>query len=124
LEIFWEIIQKKRLKFREIRTAMRIPSKEVPVPALEGQIISGWREPIKGVDHGPLCAVVREDARSCVKTMVDLEIAPHGAQNPSNRRSAIDERTTRHERGGFILWPKRSPVRVFERYAVTHWPSQ
>ena len=37
------------------------------------------------------------DTGDFVKTMRVLEITPHVAQNTSNRRSAIDGRTTRHE---------------------------
>lgn len=36
------------------------------------------------------------DSRSFVRTMRELGVAPHVAQNTSNRSSAIDGRTTRH----------------------------
>ncbi len=36
------------------------------------------------------------DTRSFVATMRELNVTPHVAQNDSNRRSAIDGRTTRH----------------------------
>jgi transposase len=36
------------------------------------------------------------DTRSFVATMGELNVTPHVAQNDLNRRSAIDERTTRH----------------------------
>ena len=49
------------------------------------------------------------DTRDFVKTMRGLEITPHVAQNTSNRRSAIDERTTRHE-GYAISQRKRKRV--------------
>ena len=41
------------------------------------------------------------DAGNFVKALRALEITPHAAQNTSNRRSAIDGRTTRHE--GYTL---------------------
>ena len=49
------------------------------------------------------------DTRAFVKTMRGLEITPHVAQNTSNRRSAIDGRTTRHE-GYAISQRKRKRV--------------
>jgi hypothetical protein len=49
------------------------------------------------------------DTREFVKTMRGLEITPHVAQNTSNRRSAIDARTTRHE-GYAISQRKRKRV--------------
>jgi hypothetical protein len=36
------------------------------------------------------------DARACVATMREYGVTPHVAQNTSERRSAIDGRTTRH----------------------------
>jgi len=45
------------------------------------------------------------DTRDFVKTMRGLEITPHVAQNTSNRRSAIDGRTTRHE--GYAISQQR-----------------
>lgn len=49
------------------------------------------------------------DTGDFVKTMRALEITPHVAQNTSNRRSAIDGRTTRHE-GYAISQRKRKRV--------------
>jgi len=49
------------------------------------------------------------DTRDFVKTMRTLDITPHVAQNTSNRRSAIDGRTTRHE-GYAISQRKRKRV--------------
>ena len=51
------------------------------------------------------------DTQDFVKSMRELEITPHVAQNTSNRRSAIDERTTRHE--GYAL-SQRKRKRVEE----------
>jgi transposase len=36
------------------------------------------------------------DTRDCVRTMRERQVTPHVAQNDTNRRSAIDGRTTRH----------------------------
>ena len=36
------------------------------------------------------------DTRACVKTLRERQVTPHVAQNATNRRSAIDGRTTRH----------------------------
>ena len=49
------------------------------------------------------------DTMDFVKTMRGLEITPHVAQNTSNRRSALDGRTTRHE-GYAISQRKRKRV--------------
>jgi hypothetical protein len=49
------------------------------------------------------------DTQDFVKMMRTLEITPHVAQNTSNRRSAIDGRTTRHE-GYAISQRKRKRV--------------
>jgi IS5 family transposase len=49
------------------------------------------------------------DTRDFVKTMRTLDLTPHVAQNTSNRRSAIDGRTTRHE-GYAISQRKRKRV--------------
>ncbi len=37
------------------------------------------------------------DTKECVKDLRALKVTPHVAQNTTNRRSAIDGRTTRHE---------------------------
>jgi transposase len=49
------------------------------------------------------------DTQDFVKSMRGLKITPHVAQNTSNRRSAIDARTTRHE-GYAISQRKRKRV--------------
>lgn len=36
------------------------------------------------------------DTKDCVRTMRERQVTPHVAQNDTNRRSAIDGRTTRH----------------------------
>ena len=49
------------------------------------------------------------DTRGFVAAMRELKVTPHVAQNDSNRRSAIDERTTRHE-GYAVSQRKRKRV--------------
>lgn len=49
------------------------------------------------------------DTRSFVAATRELQVTPHVAQNDSNRRSAIDDRTTRHE-GYAISQQKRKRV--------------
>ena len=56
-------------------------------------MISGkakWRRVTLGGDRG-------YDTRGFVADLRDLKVTPHFAQNDNNRRSAIDNRTTRHE---------------------------
>ncbi len=49
------------------------------------------------------------DTRGFVAALRDLRVTPHVAQNDTNRRSAIDERTTRHE-GYSVSQRKRKRV--------------
>jgi transposase len=49
------------------------------------------------------------DTKGFVEKLRDLQISPHVAQNTTNRRSAIDERTTRHE-GYAVSQRKRKRV--------------
>jgi transposase len=51
------------------------------------------------------------DTRSFVERMRELRVTPHVAQNDSGRRSAIDERTARHE--GYVI-SQRKRKRVEE----------
>jgi transposase len=51
------------------------------------------------------------DTRGFVQQMRELRVTPHVAQNESDRRSAIDERTTRHE--GYVV-SQRKRKRVEE----------
>jgi hypothetical protein len=70
-------------------------------------MISGnarWRRATLGGDRG--C-----DTRGFVASMRELNVTPHVAQNDTNRRSAIDNRTTRHE--GYAL-SQRKRKRVEE----------
>jgi len=41
------------------------------------------------------------DARNCVADLWQLNVTPHVAQTDTNRRSAIDGRTTRHS--GYVV---------------------
>jgi hypothetical protein len=49
------------------------------------------------------------DTKAFVETLRGLSVTPHVAQNTTNRRSAIDERTTRHE-GYAVSQRKRKRV--------------
>jgi transposase len=61
-----------------------------------------WRRVTLGADRG-------YDTRSFVAAMRELNVTPHVAQNDTNRRSAIDERTTRHD-GYAVSQRKRKRV--------------
>jgi transposase len=57
-----------------------------------GDMIGGkahWRRATLGADRG-------YDTRGFIAAMRELNVTPHVAQNATNRRSAIDARTTRH----------------------------
>ncbi len=57
-----------------------------------------WRRVTLGADRG-------YDTRGFIATMRELNVTPHVAQNDKNRRSAIDERTTRH--AGYAISQRR-----------------
>jgi transposase len=57
-----------------------------------------WRRVTLGADRG-------YDTRGFVATMRELNVTPHVAQNDTNRRSAIDQRTTRHD--GYAVSQRR-----------------
>ncbi len=68
-------------------------------------MISGkapWRRVTLGADRG-------YDTRGFVEAMRELAVTQHVAQNDTNRRSAIDERTTRHD-GYAVSQRKRKRV--------------
>lgn len=68
-------------------------------------MISGkaeWRRVTLGGDRA-------YDTRGFVADLRDLNVTPHVAQNDNNRRSAIDERTTRHD-GYQISQKKRKRI--------------
>ena len=68
-------------------------------------MISGkapWRRVTLGADRG-------YDTRGFVTALRKLSVTPHMAQNDTNRRSAIDERTTRHD-GYAVSQRKRKRV--------------
>jgi transposase len=52
---------------------------------------------IPGMKRKTLGADKNFDTKGCVQGLRDRNITPHVAQNNKNRRSAIDERTTRHD---------------------------
>jgi IS5 family transposase len=49
-----------------------------------------WKRVTLGADRG-------YDTRAFVKAVRERNVTPHIAQNDTNRRSALDERTTRHD---------------------------
>jgi IS5 family transposase len=49
------------------------------------------------------------DAHDFIAELRPMEITPHIAQNHTNRRSAVDERTTRHA-GGQVSQKKRKRI--------------
>ena len=51
---------------------------------------------IGGMGRVTLAADKGYDTRDCVQQLRDRNVTPHVAQNDTNRRSAIDRRTTRH----------------------------
>ena len=58
------------------------------------------------------------DTRDCIRKLRDRNITPHVAQNDTNRRSAIDRRTTRHP-GYTVSQKKRKLVEQMFGWAKT-----
>ena len=54
------------------------------------------------------------DTQEFVRELRGMNITPHVAQNTSNRRSAVDERTTRH--AGYEVSSKRKRKRVEQSF--------
>ncbi len=73
--------------------------------------ISGNRRVTLAADKG-------YDTRECVRKLRDRNITPHVAQNDTNRRSAIDRRTTRHP-GYQVSQRKRKLVEQMFGWAKT-----
>ena len=67
---------------------------------------SHWRQATLGADRG-------YDTRGFVASMRGLNVTPHVAQNDTNRRSAIDSRTTRHEGYGLSQRKRKRVEEVF-----------
>jgi IS5 family transposase len=65
-----------------------------------------WRRITLGGDRG-------YDTRGFVAATRDRKVTPHVAQNESNRRSAIDHRTTRHEGYGISQVKRKRVEEVF-----------
>jgi transposase len=53
------------------------------------------------------------DTRDFVEALRLLKVTPHVAQNTSNRLSAIDERTTRHDGYGVSQWKRKRVEEIF-----------
>jgi transposase len=65
-----------------------------------------WQHVTLGADRG-------YDTQGFVAEMRRLNVTPHVAQNTTNRRSAIDERTTRHEGYGVSQRKRKRVEEVF-----------
>jgi transposase len=70
-------------------TTQAYGSAEHDAALLMAEALPGTRRVTLGADKG-------YDARDFVAELRHMEITPHIAQNDTNRRSAVDERTTRH----------------------------
>ena len=75
-------------------------------------------EEISGNRRVTLAADKGYDTRECVRKLRDRNITPHVAQNDTNRRSAIDRRTTRHP-GCQVSQRKRKLVEQMFGWAKT-----
>ncbi len=60
---------------------------------------------IRGMSRVTLAADRGYDTRACIEQLRDRKVTPHVAQNDTNRRSAIDRRTTRHP--GYAMSQKK-----------------
>ena len=73
---------------------------------------------IPGMRKVTLAADKGYDTRDCIRQLGDRNITPHVAQNDTNRRSAIDRRTTRHP-GYKVSQKKRKLVEQMFGWAKT-----
>ena len=73
---------------------------------------------IPGMGRVTLAADKGYDTRECVRKLRDRNVTPHVAQNDTNRRSAIDGRTTRHP-GYEVSQRKRKLVEQMFGWAKT-----
>ncbi len=73
---------------------------------------------IPGMRRVTLAADKGYDTRECVRKLRDRNVTPHVAQNDTNRRSAIDGRTTRHP-GYEVSQRKRKLVEQMFGWAKT-----
>ena len=70
-------------------------------------------ETIPGEKRVTLAGDKNYDTQELVRELRGMNSTPHVAQNDTNRRSAVDQRTTRHagyemSRGNENAWSKRS----------------
>ncbi len=77
---------------------------EAALDMLDGKPLS--RPVTLGADRG-------YDTAGFVEQLRSMNVTPHVAQNTSNRRSAIDERTTRHEGYAISLRKRKRVEEVF-----------
>ncbi len=73
---------------------------------------------IPGMGRVTLAADKGYDTRDCIRKLRDRNVTPHVAQNDTNRRSAIDRRTTRHP-GYEVSQKKRKLVEQMFGWAKT-----
>ncbi len=73
---------------------------------------------IPGRGRVTLAADKGYDTRDCIRKLRDRNITPHVAQNDTNRRSAIDRRTTRHP-GYTVSQKKRKLIEQMFGWAKT-----
>ncbi len=73
---------------------------------------------IPGMRRVTLAADKGYDTRDCIRKLRDRNVTPHVAQNDTNRRSAIDGRTTRHP-GYEVSQRKRKLVEQMFGWAKT-----
>jgi transposase len=87
----------------------------------EREVGVAFAEEISGNGRVTLGADKNYDTQDFVKNMRDLEVTPHVAQNNTNRKSAIDGRTTRHE-GYEVSQKKRKRVEEIFGWVKTIGP--
>jgi transposase len=76
-------------------------------------------EGLPGTHRGTLGADKGYDAHDFIAELRHMEITPHVAQNDTNRRSAVDERTTRHA-GYQVSQKKRKRIEEVVRLDEEH----
>ena len=81
----------------EVATRMSRRPIERPVYTKEREAAIDMVEALSGTHRVTLGADKNYDTRDCVERLRRANATPHVAQNTSNRSSAIDGRTTRHE---------------------------
>ena len=82
---------------RSLEPILMERAKKIPVIAILGPRQSGKTTLAKAVfSQHAYVSLENYDTRELVEELRGMNITPHVAQNITNRRSAVDERTTRH----------------------------